>query len=125
MDERTVRGTFTSIVTDMCPTCRGVFLDGGELGELLGEQAPQPGQAQGTSRDEELACPGCSKPMGVTSYHGVEVDLCPSCASLWLDRGELADIQQAVRQRREKQEELAEAVNERGLEAVLLALGKE
>lgn len=36
-----------------------------------------------------LLCPGCRSPLKSQKVGKVEVDLCPSCAGLWLDRHEL------------------------------------
>lgn len=39
-----------------------------------------------------IACPACSATMLKTSANGVEVDTCPSCESLWLDRSEFDQL---------------------------------
>ncbi|KAA2279407.1 zf-TFIIB domain-containing protein [Candidatus Nitrosocosmicus agrestis] len=36
-----------------------------------------------------LICPNCSSPMRISNRMGVEIDQCPSCKGVWLDRGEL------------------------------------
>jgi Zn-finger nucleic acid-binding protein len=37
-----------------------------------------------------MKCPSCSEPALVISYRqGVEIDFCPQCRGVWLDRGEL------------------------------------
>lgn len=37
----------------------------------------------------EIVCPMCGTYMDVQHRHGVEIDLCPQCRGVWLDRGEL------------------------------------
>lgn len=38
-------------------------------------------------------CPnGCSTALLLSERHGVEIDYCPSCRGVWLDRGELDKI---------------------------------
>ena len=40
-----------------------------------------------------MNCPrGCAAPLQMTERHGVEVDYCPTCRGIWLDRGELDKI---------------------------------
>ena len=34
-------------------------------------------------------CPHCGIEMKTTGRQGVEIDLCPKCRGVWLDRGEL------------------------------------
>jgi Zn-finger nucleic acid-binding protein len=37
-----------------------------------------------------MTCPSCSESTLVISYRqGVEIDFCPQCRGVWLDRGEL------------------------------------
>ena len=36
-----------------------------------------------------IQCPCCKKEMEIRDRHGVEIDLCPSCRGVWLDKGEL------------------------------------
>lgn len=39
-----------------------------------------------------LICPNCSSQMRISSRMGVEIDQCPSCKGVWLDRGELEKL---------------------------------
>lgn len=39
-----------------------------------------------------LLCPNCNVSMQNVSRSGVELDMCPSCRGIWLDRGELEKI---------------------------------
>jgi Zn-finger nucleic acid-binding protein len=39
-------------------------------------------------------CPDCRIEMEVQRYYGVTVDVCPACAGLWLDEGELRALMQ-------------------------------
>ena len=40
-----------------------------------------------------MKCPACSdKDLLMTERQGVEIDYCPSCRGVWLDRGELDKI---------------------------------
>lgn len=39
-----------------------------------------------------LPCPVCRVNLAMTERHGVEIDYCPNCRGIWLDRGELDKI---------------------------------
>lgn len=39
-----------------------------------------------------MNCPTCNTPMLTTDRQGVDVDYCPQCRGIWLDRGELNKI---------------------------------
>jgi len=39
-----------------------------------------------------LICPNCSSEMNIANKFGVEIDHCPRCKGVWLDRGELEKI---------------------------------
>ena len=39
-----------------------------------------------------MNCPGCNTTLKVSDRQGVEIDYCPSCRGVWLDRGELDKI---------------------------------
>lgn len=39
-----------------------------------------------------LHCPSCIVELKITERQGVEIDYCPECRGVWLDRGELDKI---------------------------------
>ena len=39
-----------------------------------------------------MNCPSCGTELKVGDRQGVEIDYCPSCRGVWLDRGELDKI---------------------------------
>jgi len=39
-----------------------------------------------------MKCPNCSNNLVMTDRNGVEIDYCPECRGVWLDRGELDKI---------------------------------
>jgi uncharacterized protein len=39
-----------------------------------------------------MNCPVCSVALTMTDRQGVEIDYCPKCRGVWLDRGELDKI---------------------------------
>ena len=41
---------------------------------------------------QSMACPVDSTPLVMSERQGIEIDYCPSCRGVWLDRGELDKI---------------------------------
>jgi hypothetical protein len=39
-----------------------------------------------------MNCPNCDRELVMTDRNGVEIDYCPGCRGVWLDRGELDKI---------------------------------
>lgn len=39
-----------------------------------------------------MHCPECSTELNVTHRQGIEIDCCPQCRGVWLNRGELDKI---------------------------------
>ena len=39
-----------------------------------------------------MMCPNCSVELKMSERQGVEIDYCPQCRGVWLDRGELDKI---------------------------------
>lgn len=45
------------------------------------------------SEEEPMKCPVCLNPdLVMTERQGIEIDYCPTCRGIWLDRGELDKI---------------------------------
>ena len=39
-----------------------------------------------------MLCPACKTELKMSERSGIEIDYCPSCRGVWLDRGELDKI---------------------------------
>ena len=39
-----------------------------------------------------MQCPVCRTPLAMSDRQGIEIDYCPQCRGVWLDRGELDKI---------------------------------
>lgn len=39
-----------------------------------------------------MKCPACQETLTMAERQGVEIDFCPKCRGVWLDRGELDKI---------------------------------
>ena len=56
-----------------------------------------------------LLCPNCNTSMQSVARSGVELDMCPQCRGVWLDRGELEKILEAGRSNIQGEEKAREA----------------
>ena len=61
-----------------------------------------------------LLCPNDNTAMQAVKRGDVELDICPQCRGVWLDRGELEKILSAGREERQEQEQAREG--ERGVQ---------
>ncbi len=52
-----------------------------------------------------LLCPNCNTSMQNVNRSGVEIDMCPSCRGVWLDRGELEKLLEGQRQEQAAQQQ--------------------
>ncbi len=41
-----------------------------------------------------MTCPDCKETLARKEYHGVAVDICPACAGIWFDDGEMRSLLQ-------------------------------
>ncbi len=91
-----------AVEVDGCPSCGGLWLDGGELKALAQEPSLllaagnqfAPGLQAGPRRGDH-ACPACRQPLVQFEYdqfRGVRLDRCKACGGVWLDHGEAQEI---------------------------------
>jgi Zn-finger nucleic acid-binding protein len=52
-----------------------------------------------------LMCPNCHEGMKQINREGVQIDICPTCRGVWLDRGELEKILEMNRSEQESYEQ--------------------
>jgi Zn-finger nucleic acid-binding protein len=43
-------------------------------------------------KKDDMKCPNCDETLLMSDKNGIEIDYCPSCRGIWLDRGELDKI---------------------------------
>ncbi len=43
-------------------------------------------------KESDMKCPNCSVSLVMTERQNIEIDYCPECRGVWLDRGELDKI---------------------------------
>jgi len=109
--ELTARVYEADIEIDECPTCKGTFLDQGELETIqaavekdhkgeIGLPVDSVRAEMAAAREEALPlvdCPKCGTSMERRRYglgSQTVIDACPQGHGLWLDRGELEELEQ-------------------------------
>lgn len=100
-----------NIFIDICPKCKGLWLDKGELGKLLKDRKITDFLTKhiGTQSKSELICPRCGSLMDFERAEDVEVDVCLRCHGVWLDANELERLREKSEEGYEG-DELAKAV---------------
>jgi Zn-finger nucleic acid-binding protein len=85
-----------------CPSCKGSLLDEQKLGEIERKREVVISREQGHTKsnhyEDSQFCPDCDIAMEKTKYGKYvprTIDKCPQCNNIWLDEGELEDIQVA------------------------------
>jgi Zn-finger nucleic acid-binding protein len=91
---------------DRCPRCGGIWLDKGELEKIM-----ELGIYYITYLDDifmikskknpRRECPRCQVPLNAKRFEkmpDIELDVCPKCAGLWFDAGELRAIGKKYKQ---------------------------
>ncbi len=80
-----------NIIIDVCPKCKGIWLDKGELGKLLKDKKLTNYLTKhiGTKSRSPMVCPRCGNTMDIEEAEDIEVDVCLTCGGVWLDQGEL------------------------------------
>ena len=80
-----------TVAVDVCPKCRGIFLDEGEIKALTGSSYLHRlfTKYLGLDADSQLVCPNCGGLMDGEDAGDVRVDVCLTCKGAWLDAGEL------------------------------------
>ncbi len=104
-----------NIIIDVCPKCKGIWLDKGELGKLLKDKELTNYLTKhiGTKSRSPMICPRCGNIMDIEKAEEIEVDVCLTCKGVWLDEGELEKLKETSEKGFEpdelaKQEEIEE-----------------
>lgn len=117
---RLVKLPWGELSLDKCQSCGGLWLDDKSLRRLLGQGGPDPGAAptepahaasgrfamletpgdsglpEPTPQSDRKLCPVCQQELRAYQYaysSGIQLDKCPSCQGVWVDAGELEEIQ--------------------------------
>lgn len=85
---------FQSVEVDYCEQCRGVWLDAGELEQLVGAPLPDFQSQTGTvPSGKKHLCPRCDARLEeIAAPDNLTLDKCPRGHGLWLDADELQKL---------------------------------
>ena len=91
-------GMMEGVEIDFCSGCKGIWFDAGELAFYVeaGDDVPDMASALASGRASGCQCPRCSAAMVETRYMPTEpllIDVCPSCRGVFLDPGELPQVE--------------------------------
>ncbi len=84
-----------------CKGCQGLWLDRAKLANA--KQADLPAvtadfwEELDDWQEATISCPDDKSRLRTLSHRGVEVDICPTCSGLWLDKGEWEKLVEARR----------------------------
>lgn len=107
---------------DYCPQCKGIWFDAREL-EEVSVLAAKELLIQDDAKKEGRLCPKCQQLLFAFDYPQtlVTVDMCRRCKGLWLDAGELKEIE-AIRRSLQKKNDLEEYAEIPGIKGKLIRL---
>jgi hypothetical protein len=109
--ELSTRRYEADIEVDECPTCRGMWLDQGELEQIQAtvehdyraelKRIPDSTvaayvAARGRAPDQELACPKCGDALNQREHaycSQIYIDVCQGCSGVWLEEGEIQALE--------------------------------
>jgi Zn-finger nucleic acid-binding protein len=97
--------TIKGVAADRCGRCGGIWLAQAELARLEATVEPDPGWRGGMvewdATPSDRRCPACREPMKSFNYRGEEVllETCTKQHGYWLDRGDVAQLREAMKQR--------------------------
>ena len=86
-----------NIIIDVCPKCKGIWLDKGELLKdiILTNYL---NNHIGTKSRSPMVCPRCGMTMDIEKAEDIEVDVCLTCGGVWLDENELEKLKDVSRE---------------------------
>ena len=94
--------SYEDIDIHYCPGCNGRLLDEEKLQKIESSRIEiiKRNKKYSKSRyfEKSRDCPACDVPMQKSKYGKFtprNIDKCPQCSSIWLDEGELEDLQVA------------------------------
>jgi Zn-finger nucleic acid-binding protein len=94
------------LTVDRCETCKGIWMDKGELARFANLKEDLPGLNFATGTPTPYSCPSCEdkqlkQPLYMVNYQdAINVELCQGCEGLWFDHKEIAGLQNHLKQLR-------------------------
>ena len=112
----------SEITIDYCSKCKGIWFDEKELKRIASEAIKDLSVPSNSTKSQRL-CPKCNKYLYEFNYPQtlVTIDMCKNCKGLWLDAGELKEIQ-TIRKSLQKSGKAKEQADVTGVKGKLLNL---
>ena len=113
-DGELIAEIYKGIEVDRCNSCKGMWLDYGELEELE-DTAFDADKVKGSlmfrSFRGDLLCPKCQRPMQFFNYraYNLELDFCDQEHGMWLDAGEEKHVLELMEHRSKNLDRKAKA----------------
>lgn len=104
-DAELVTALVDEVPAALCPGCHGVLFSSTEFRQIVEDRraaysgpetvvnAPHPAEFE-----RHLSCPGCHRKMEVHPYYGAGraiIDSCGDCKLVWVDQGELTNLERS------------------------------
>lgn len=102
--------SYETVEIDQCKTCHGIWLDEGEMIEIIDNVATDFSEDEirktvssafmgvpANEKDNERLCPKCQSPLNIINYSvdsGIIIDVCPHNHGVFLDPTEIERVQQ-------------------------------
>ena len=85
-----------------CPQCEGVLFSNARLLQMVKNNGFDLLKLRPDAQHTR-PCPGCTSDMRSYDLDGIEIDLCPLCVLVWMDKGEFPKVQAHLeKERRER-----------------------
>ncbi len=88
-----------NIIIDHCDKCDGYWFDREELNKVIDKDTFEKELPflDCDINEADFKCPRCQGDMNTMMLYDIKVDLCLGCGGIWLDEGELHDVQRERR----------------------------
>jgi Zn-finger nucleic acid-binding protein len=95
MKKEEVEVTGFNVLIDFCVECHSYWFDKGELNKYIKTRVIEKDlrKNEGFRAWGKPECPRCGGNMSLKFLEDLEVDQCDTCSGVWLDHGELMELQ--------------------------------
>lgn len=98
MKQIVVMTPVAAVEVDHCTECEGYWFDKYELDKVIDEKMDGSFPFEDTEEDEaDFPCPRCGGETDTKILWDIKMELCLDCHGLWLDKGELREVQEKYR----------------------------
>jgi Zn-finger nucleic acid-binding protein len=98
MKQIVVMTSTAAVEVDHCTECEGYWFDKYELDKVIDEKMEGQFPYEDTDADEaDYPCPRCGGETDTKNLWEIKLELCLKCNGIWLDRGELRQVQERYR----------------------------